>query len=74
MNSDPVIQWLLEGDISIQYLTFRDLLDTEKRNFEIGLPAKVGEGHYSRNAFQTDTGAEVFTNTNGLLPTTLYSN
>ena len=30
MNNDPVIQWLLEGDVSIQYQTFRDLLDTEQ--------------------------------------------
>ena len=29
MNNDPLIQWLLEGDVSIQYQTFCELLDTE---------------------------------------------
>lgn len=28
--NDNIIKWLLDGDISIQYQTYRDLLDTEK--------------------------------------------
>lgn len=31
MNEDDVIQWLLAGDISIQYQVHRDLLDSEGR-------------------------------------------
>lgn len=30
MPTNHIISWLLEGDISIQYQTWRDLLDTEK--------------------------------------------
>lgn len=30
MNEQQIIEWLLEGDVSIQYQTYRDLLDTDK--------------------------------------------
>jgi hypothetical protein len=30
MNTDKLISWLLEGDISIQYQTYRDLLNEDK--------------------------------------------
>ncbi|MHB1278702.1 MAG: prenyltransferase/squalene oxidase repeat-containing protein [Bacteroidia bacterium] len=30
MSTNQIIAWLLEGDVSIQYQTWRDLLDTEK--------------------------------------------
>jgi len=30
MSDKEIISWLLEGDVSIQYQTYRDLLDTEK--------------------------------------------
>lgn len=30
MITDPVIQWLLEGDVSIQYQVYRDLLNSEQ--------------------------------------------
>lgn len=31
MNTDQIIAWLLEGDISIHYQTYRDLLNIEKK-------------------------------------------
>lgn len=30
MTDNKIISWLLEGDVSIQYQTYRDLLDTDK--------------------------------------------
>lgn len=30
MNDKQIISWLLEGDVSIQYQTYKDLLDTDK--------------------------------------------
>ena len=30
MTNQQIISWLLEGDVSIQYQTYRDLLDIEK--------------------------------------------
>ncbi|MBX7242119.1 MAG: hypothetical protein K1X92_10255 [Bacteroidia bacterium] len=30
MDTKQIIEWLLEGDISIQYQTYRDLMETEK--------------------------------------------
>jgi len=30
MTDKQIISWLLDGDISIQFQTYRDLLDTEK--------------------------------------------
>lgn len=32
MTNNEIISWLLEGDVSIQYQTYRDLLDTDKPN------------------------------------------
>lgn len=34
MEQDAVIQWLLSGDISIQYQVYRDLLCTDKPDFQ----------------------------------------
>lgn len=33
-NSDELIAWLLEGDISIQYQVYRDLLNKEKKKLQ----------------------------------------
>lgn len=30
MTNEELMSWLLEGDVSIQYQTYRDLLDTKK--------------------------------------------
>ncbi|WP_299441412.1 hypothetical protein [uncultured Aquimarina sp.] len=32
MNNEEIIQWLLEGDVSIQYQTYRDVLSTERED------------------------------------------
>ncbi len=34
MNNQQIIEWLLEGDISIQYQTCRDLLGSDKKKFQ----------------------------------------
>ncbi|MDP2336188.1 MAG: hypothetical protein Q8N05_07015 [Bacteroidota bacterium] len=62
MISNPVIQWLLEGDISIQYQVFRDLLNSEKPNFRKRistegwgkelLSRRLPNGHWGRSFYQ----------------------
>ena len=62
MVSDPVIQWLLEGDVSIQYQAFRDLHGTEKdilrkristEGWGKSLLAKrLPNGHWGRSFYQ----------------------
>ncbi|WP_299215357.1 hypothetical protein [uncultured Aquimarina sp.] len=32
MNNEEILQWLLDGDVSIQYQTYRDLLSTERKD------------------------------------------
>jgi hypothetical protein len=34
MNNDELIAWLLEGDVSIQYQVYRDLLETERSHLQ----------------------------------------
>ncbi|MBL7884460.1 MAG: hypothetical protein JNL69_10360 [Bacteroidia bacterium] len=34
MNNQQIIDWLLEGDVSIQYQVWRDLLDADKKNLQ----------------------------------------
>jgi hypothetical protein len=34
MNSNPIINWLLEGDVSIQYQAYRDLLNSEQPSLQ----------------------------------------
>ena len=34
MNKEQIINWLLEGDISIQYQVYRDLLGIEKKDLQ----------------------------------------
>lgn len=34
VQSQPIIDWLLEGDVSIQYQTYRDLLNTERPDLQ----------------------------------------
>ncbi|MBK7427934.1 MAG: hypothetical protein IPI60_13360 [Saprospiraceae bacterium] len=34
MNTDQIIEWLLKGDVSIQYQVYRDLLDVEKKDLQ----------------------------------------
>ena len=35
MNSDELIEWLLEGDVSIQCQVHRDLLATEQKDLQV---------------------------------------
>ena len=62
MNNDELIQWLLEGDVSIQYQVSRDLLGMEKKSLR-GRIAKEGwgkaflskrkeNGHWGRGFYQ----------------------
>ncbi|MAT41406.1 MAG: hypothetical protein CL609_03620 [Anaerolineaceae bacterium] len=62
INEHQVIDWLLEGDVSIQYQVFRDLLRTEKPNLQDriateGWGAKFlsfrkKEGHWGQRFYQ----------------------
>ena len=62
MNEDNLISWLLEGDISIQYQVFRDLLNNNKKDLQKritteGWGAKIlskrkANGHWGQRFYQ----------------------
>ncbi len=62
MNQDSLIQWLLEGDVSIQYQVQRDLLGVEKPELQKRistkgwgaqfLGARKEDGHWGRGFYQ----------------------
>jgi len=62
MNNDELIQWLLDGDVSIQYQVSRDLLGNERKSLRSRI-AKEGwgkaflskrkeNGHWGRGFYQ----------------------
>jgi hypothetical protein len=62
MSENQIIEWLLEGDVSIQYQVYRDLLKTEKKHLRERI-AKEGwgarflsyrnaNGHWGRSFYQ----------------------
>lgn len=38
MNKEQIIDWLLKGDISIQYQVYRDLLGVDKKDLQVRIP------------------------------------
>lgn len=62
MISDPIINWLLEGDVSIQYQVYRDLLNLEQPALHkriategwgnILLSRRLSNGHWGRSFYQ----------------------
>jgi hypothetical protein len=62
MDKEQVIQWLLEGDVSIQYQVYRDLLGVEKPELQERianegwgarfLEARKPNGHWGRGFYQ----------------------
>lgn len=62
MTNNEIISWLLEGDVSIQYQTHRDLLDTDKPNLRKKiepegwglqfLSYRQQNGHWGRGFYQ----------------------
>jgi len=62
MNQEEIIQWLLEGDVSIQYQVQRDLLGVEKPELQNRiategwgkrfLEARKANGHWGRGFYQ----------------------
>src|SRR5689334_19641675 len=62
MKNNEVISWLLEGDVSIQYQTYRDLLDTDiqsrRKKIELEgwglkfLACRQPNGHWGRGFYQ----------------------
>jgi len=40
MNNNQIIEWLLEGDVSIQYQIYRDLLSTEHKDLRKRIEAE----------------------------------
>ncbi len=59
---DPLIRWLLDGDVAIQYQVHRDLLDEERPDLQARiasegwgaqfLAARQPEGHWGRGFYQ----------------------
>ena len=41
MNNQQIIDWLIEGDVSIQYQVCRDLLESDKKNLQAPANAKL---------------------------------
>jgi len=62
MTNDPTIKWLLEGDVSIQYQVFRDLLSMEQPDLQqriategwgqVLLSKRLSNGHWGRSFYQ----------------------
>jgi hypothetical protein len=62
MNIHPVIQWLLDGDVSIQYQVYRDLLNSDRPGLQqrianegwgkILLSLRHSNGHWGRSFYQ----------------------
>lgn len=62
MNKEQIIEWLLHGDVSIQYQVYRDLLGIDKKDlqYRIGkegwghkfLSARNGNGHWGDRFYQ----------------------
>ena len=62
MNNDPIIDWLLEGDVSVQYQVWRDLLGIDKPELQNHiategwgkryLEARKANGHWGRGFYQ----------------------
>jgi len=62
MTNDPTIKWLLEGDVSIQYQVFRDLLNTEQPDLrqqiategwgQLLLSKRLPNGHWGHSFYQ----------------------
>jgi len=62
MTNDPTIKWLLEGDVSIQYQVFRDLLNTEQPDLQqriategwgqVLLSKRLPNGHWGHSFYQ----------------------
>ena len=59
---ETVIDWLLQGDVAIQYQTCRDLLDKERKDLQnritsegwgqAFLSKRKAEGHWGRKFYQ----------------------
>jgi hypothetical protein len=62
MNKDQIIKWLLQGDVSIQYQTYRDLLGIDKKSLRSRienegwgkqfLSFRNADGHWGRGFYQ----------------------
>jgi hypothetical protein len=62
MTNKEIISWLLDGDVSIRYQTYRDLLDIEKPNLQKKIQTegwgiklfscRLPNGHWGRSFYQ----------------------
>lgn len=62
MNGNEIIEWLVEGDVSIQYQVYRDLLNSEKTELRQRIEAegwgaallsrRMDNGHWGRGFYQ----------------------
>jgi hypothetical protein len=72
MKKDQIINWLLEGDPSIQYQTYRDLLEVDKKSLQNKIAKEVGEQNIFPCKILTAIGGKHFINLNGHPHTTHY--
>ena len=65
---DPLIQWLLAGDMSIQYQTFRDLLGEERQDLQERIWQKAGANASWLRGIRKGIGAGDIINPSGPIP------
>ena len=73
MDEKQIIEWLLEGDVSIQYQVQRDLLGTERKDLQDRILNEGWGKQFLAEESQTDIGATVFISQNGFRHTIRYS-
>ena len=73
MRNNQTINWLLEGDVSIQYQVYRDLLQSDDRHLTGRYQATVGGNVYFPARITMDIGDRDFISQNGHLLIIHYS-
>ena len=56
MNNQQIIDWLLEGDVSIQYQVCRDLLGSDKKNLQTRIAKEGWVRKFYQNVIRTANG------------------
>ncbi len=70
MSYEEIINWLLEGDVSIQYQVHRDLLGSDLKTIEVLKNRILNEGwgrQFLNKREENDHWGRGFTNLNGLV-------
>ena len=72
MTLKQIMNWLLDGDISIQYQVYRDLLDKEKPALQKRISSEGWGRQFLKYRQKMAIGDRVFINLNGYPPIILY--